>query len=179
MRISRIIFAIILSLWFISCKTKAHTENRTKRVIPELNYTELEKKNFPKSLSFVNDFEHLLSNEQILDLEILINDYRIKTKKEIVIITIDSINPYTEIANYSVDISNYLGVGKNDGNGLTIVVSKKLRKVQISTGNETEKIITDGHSQKVIDKLMIPNFKSDKYYEGIKTGLLELIKIWD
>lgn len=177
MRTLAILFTIILSVWLIGCKTKAQTENRTTRPIPELSYSDLKKKNFPKALFFVNDFAHLLNNDQILDLEILINDYRIKTKREIVVVTVDSINPYNDLANYTVDLANYLGVGK-DGNGLTIVVSKKLSSVQISTGNETEKIITDEDCKKVIDKLMIPNFKKDKYYEGLKTGLMELIKIW-
>ena len=178
MRTLAILFTIILSVWMIGCKTKAQTENRTTRPISELSYSELEKKNFPKALYFVNDFEHLLNNDQILDLEILINDYRVKTKREIVIVTVDSINPYKDLPNYTVDLSNYLGVGK-DGNGITIVVSKKLRSVQISTGIETEKIITDEDCKKVIDKLMIPNFKKDKNYEGLKTGLLELIRIWE
>lgn len=168
---------MIFSFLLLGCKTQAQTENRIKRPIPELNYSELEKKNFPNAIFFVNDFEKLLNSEQILDLEILINDYRIKTKKEIVIISVDSINPYTDISNYSVDLSNYLGIGK-DGNGLTIVFSKKLREVNISTGNQTEKVITDEHCKKIIDELIIPNFKNDKYYEGLKSGLLELIKTW-
>lgn len=177
MRISRIVITVMLFLFLTGCKTQAQTENRIKRPIPELNYSELEKKDFPKAIFIVNDFEKLLSNEQILDLEILINDYRIKTKREIVIVSVDSINPYTEISSYSVDLSNYLGIGR-DGNGLTIVVSKKLRQVFIATGNQTEKILTDERCQKIIDKQMIPNFKSDKYYDGLKSGLLELIKLW-
>jgi uncharacterized protein len=176
MKISNIIFILI----FFSigcCKINAQTENIKSRPVPELNFSELEKKNFPKSLFFVNDFENLLSNEQILDLEIIINDFRIKTKNEIVILSVNSISPYTDISNYTVDLSNYLQIGK-DGNGLTIVVSKELRKVQIATGNVTEKIISGEECDKVINELMIPNFKNDKYYEGLKSGLLELIEMW-
>ena len=177
MRISRILITVIFFLFLLGCKSQAQTENRNKRPIPELNYSELEKKGFPKAIFFVNDYEKILTNEQILDLEILINDYRIKTKREIVIVSIDSIKPYTEISSYCVDLSNYLGIGK-DGNGLTIVFSKKLRQIFICTGNQTEKIITNKRCQKIIDELIIPNFKSDKYYEGLKSGLIELIKIW-
>ena len=178
MRTFVIIITLTLSFLFINCKTQAQIESRIKRPIPELNYSELEKKNFPKAIFFVNDFEKLLNSEQILDLEIIINDYRIKTKREIVIISVDSINPYTDISNYSVDISNYLGIGR-DGNGLTIVVSKNLKKMFIATGSQTEKIVTDVDCKKIIDEIIIPNFKSDKYYEGLKFGLLELMKIWN
>lgn len=176
MRTFVIIITVILSFLPLSCKTQ--TENRIKRPIPELNYSELEKKNFPNAIFLVNDFEKLLNSEQISDLETIINDYRIKTEREIVIISIDSINPYTNISNYSVDLSNYLGIGK-DGNGLTIVVSKKLKKMFIATGNQTEKILTDEHCKKIIDELIIPNFKNDNYYEGLKFGLMELIKVWN
>ena len=177
MKIFNIIFILIFSFSIGCCKINAQTENSKNRPVPELNPSELEKKNFPKSLFFVNDFEHLLSNEQILDLEIIINDFRIKTKNEIVIISVNSINPYTDISNYTLDLSNYLRIGK-DGNGITLVVSKELRKVQIATGNLTEKIISDKDCDKVINEFMIPNFKNGKYYEGLKSGLLELIEMW-
>ena len=171
------IVVIFIFLGLTCGKTNAQNENSQNRPIPELNPLELEKKNFPKALFFVNDYEHLLSNDEILDLEVIINDFRIATKNEILVVTIDNIAPYTNISNYTLDLSNYLHVGQGNGNGLTIVVSKKLRKVQICTSDKTEKNISDDKCSKVINEFMIPNFKNDKYFYGLKSGLLELIEM--
>ena len=63
-------------------------------------------------------------------------------------------------------------------NGLVIVVSKNLKQTAISTGFGTEKILTDLICKKVIDSVMIPEFKKDEFSTGIKKGLAELISKW-
>ena len=76
-------------------------------------------------------------------------------------------------------MSDNWNVGKNnDGNGLTIMLSKKLRKVRISTTEKTRYYLTDEFCQKVIDENIIPEFKKGNYNDGILLGINELIRKW-
>ena len=95
--------------------------------------------------------------------------YADATTRQIVVVTVDSISPYSDIQKYASDLGSYWGVGHKDlDNGLVIVLSKPLRKVAIAIGYQrTEKILTDSICKQIIDSIMIPNFKNDDYYEGI------------
>ena len=48
----------------------------------------------------------------------------------------------------------------------------------IATGTGTELILTDEICKNVIDLTIIPEFKNGNFYDGIKNGLIELIKKW-
>ena len=134
---------------------------------------------FPAPLGAVSDFENVFSSNQISDLTKIINDYEQKTTREIAIVTVESIEPYKNIAIYSTDLANEWKIGKaKKNNGLLILFSKNLREIRITTGYGTEKILTDEVCKKVIDETIIPEFKKGDYYSGIKEGLTALIKKW-
>jgi len=67
-------------------------------------------------------------------------------------------------------LRNY-GLGKKDkNNGVAIIFSNKQRQTFVATGYGIEKVLTDEIAQKIIDSLMIPEFKKAKYFEGIWEG---------
>ena len=168
MSISKALLFLFLVCSLSSCKSKNETELVSN---PTLK--------FPKPIAYVSDFEQVFTSEEHEALEKLIVVNELKTTNEIAIITISSIEPYNTITDYATDLGNEWGIGKADeDNGLLIVFSKTLRKIQISTGYGTEKILTDSICKNVIDQFMIPEFKNDNYYHGIKKGLEELISLW-
>ena len=134
----------------------------------------------PSPPPMVSDCENILDTNQIRNLTSIIKDFEQKTSNEIVIVTVESISPYTDLATYSFALANYWGVGKNKdkNNGLTIVVSKQLRQVRISPGNETNKILRNDICQKIATTKIVPELKTGNYYQGIKNGLLDLIDKW-
>ena len=62
---------------------------------------------FPKPIGYINDFSNLFTNEQVEKLEKRLVDYEKNTTREIAIITIDSIKPYTNIKDFATDLSNH------------------------------------------------------------------------
>lgn len=103
-----------------------------------------------------------------------------KTSNQIAIITIDSINPYDDIQKYATDLGNYWSVGqKEKDNGLVIAICGPCRTAGITTGYGTEKILTDSICKNILETSMIPNFKEDRYYEGISIGLDSIIHKWN
>ena len=165
---------IILILILVSCKT-ANVETQTEKPKSELTTSE-----FPKQIGFVNDFAKIFTEEEIKLLENTLVYYKDKVNREIAVITIDAIPENMSFDEYAIKISDYWNVGNNnDGNGLTVVLSKSIRKVRISTTEKTKELyLSDEFCQKVIDENMIPEFKTEKYYDGILLGLNELIRKW-
>ncbi|EAQ37920.1 hypothetical protein MED134_14306 [Dokdonia sp. MED134] len=134
---------------------------------------------FPTPLGVVSDYEGIFSEEQNSSLTKILNDYEEATSREIVIVTIDSITPYHNLKDYSTDLGNEWRIGKvKSNNGLLIVMSKNLRKIRITTGYGTEKILTDKICKKIIDSTIIPEFRRGDYYVGVEKGVQALKSKW-
>lgn len=179
MKIRKPFLILVLILVLISFKNFAQ-ETETKKPIPEFDFSELKNSKFPKPIGYVNDFEEIFTVEQKNKLERKLSDYEEQTTNEIAIITINSIEPYDNFSDYATNLSNDWGVGKVDkDNGLTIVISTNLKQIRISTGNGTEKTVTDEIRQNIIEQIIIPDFKNGNYYDGIVKGLAKLIAEWE
>lgn len=127
----------------------------------------------------ITDFSNIFTFDESVALSKKLINYESKTSNQIVILTIDSIKPYTDIQKYATDIGNFWGVGqRKKDNGLVIVLSKPLRKVSISTGYYTAKVLTDSICKNIIDYTMLPSFKKGNYYEGIDKAIDSIFKKW-
>ena len=179
MRIGPKIPILFLTLNLLSCKGSAQ-ETETRKPIPEFDFSTVEKFRESKLKGLiVNDYDSIFSPTQRKELSGIIYNYNMETTRQIVVVTIDSISPYSNIQKYATDLSNYWGVGNAEkNNGLTIVVCNPCRQIGIATGLGTELILTDEICKKVIEKTIIPEFKNGNFYVGIKKGVIELIEKW-
>ena len=76
-------------------------------------------------------------------------------------------------------LGNCWGVGRSDiDNGLVLFVSQKMRASHIATGTGTENILTDSICAVTIQEQLIPQFKQGDFYQGIKGGVLRLMREW-
>ncbi|MFV0565672.1 MAG: TPM domain-containing protein [Flavobacteriaceae bacterium] len=171
--ILRTLFVIFI-LIFLSYKT---TKEDTAA---EPQKTELNVLQFPQQIGFVNDFEKIFTEENIKSLENILSNYKTNYNREIAIITIESIPENIDFYQYAIQISEHWKTGNDSkGNGLTIVLSKTLRKVRISTTGKTKALyLSDEFCEKVIHETMIPEFKKGNYYNGVSLGINKLIEQW-
>ena len=136
-------------------------------------------KNLPLPKGHVNDFENDFTASEIFILDSVITEFEKQTTNQIAIVTVSTIAPYDSVNQFTTDLGNYWGVGdKKKNNGLMIVFSKARREVWLGTGTGTEKILTDVVCKQIIDVYMLPRFKEMKYFEGMRSGLMECIKRW-
>jgi uncharacterized protein len=125
----------------------------------------------PKTHSHVMDSEHDLDSAEVSKLDSLYEDHEDYTTNEIALITTASYYPDSNISSYSTDQLNKLGLGRRDiNNGLIIVYSKANREVRIGIGFGTEKVLTNKIAQRIIDSIMVPEFKKDSIYNGLWLG---------
>ena len=179
-RITNIIILGFLIFNLSNCKTvekkKEPNPNPPKVEFSAYDYG---KSNFPEPKREVNDYELNFTVEELVKLTEIIREFEKKTTNQIAIVSIKSIGEYKDFDKYAIDLSNYWGIGQKDkDNGLSIVFSKTLKRIRISTGIGTEKILTDEICKKIIDQTIIPDFKKGNYYNGIEKGLSELISKW-
>ena len=178
MKIGTKILILFLTLNLLSCKGSAQ-ETEIKKSATEIQLSETVKNTFPKPIGIINDYGKIFTEKQRAELSKVLYDYDIETTRQIVVVTIDSIKPYQNIQKYATDLGNNWGVGTAEkNNGLTIVVCNPCRQIGIATGTGTEMILTDEICKNVIDQTIIPEFKNGNFYDGIKNGVVELIKKW-
>ncbi|MFD1062047.1 TPM domain-containing protein [Winogradskyella litorisediminis] len=178
MKIGTKILILFLTLNLLSCKGSAQ-ETETRQTTPEFDFSERGKSNFPKPIGIINDYGQIFTESQRTELTKILYDYDIETTRQIVVVTIDSIKPYSNIQKYATDLGNEWGIGDAEkNNGLTIVVCNPCRQIGMATGLGTELILTDEICKNVIDQTIIPEFKNGEFYNGIKNGVTELIEKW-
>ncbi|WP_157811830.1 TPM domain-containing protein [Tenacibaculum sp. SZ-18] len=168
---------LILKLLLVLTLTITSSCNAQKNKLSETTQSYFNK--LPVLQDRVTDFENIFTSNQKENLTKIIKDFKAKTTNQIAIVSVKSIGEYENFDRFSQDLSDFNGVGqKGLDNGLTIVFSKNLRKIRISTGTGTEKILTDNMCQKILNELILPEFREGKYYQGIESGLNSLIKNW-
>lgn len=177
-KVIQILFFFVLAFLFSDCKTVKEPKTNA----PKVDFSSvLEDKTFPepRANKEVSDFELVFSLDEKVSLIETIRKFEKETSNQIAIVSIKTINGYDSFQRYAIDLSNYWGVGQKDkDNGLTIIFSTALKKIRISTGVGTEKILTDEICKSVIENTILPEFKKENYYTGIELGLDELIQKW-
>ena len=146
--------------------------------------TKTEQKNstltFPEKFGYVNDYAKVFDSLKVVSLNEKLKNFDKQTTNQIVVVSIndDKLNQ-DNFDDYVIDLSNHWGVGTAEkNNGLTFVFSPQLRRMRITTGLGTQEIITDEICAEIIKNIIIPEFKKEKYFEGINKGVDECIRIW-
>ncbi|WP_405608765.1 TPM domain-containing protein [Polaribacter sp. Asnod1-A03] len=124
----------------------------------------------PKLQTSVYDYTSLLSATQKTSLENKLIRYSDTTSTQIVVAIISS----TEGEDISYLAAQWLtkwglGTAKED-NGVLVVLAEKDRKIAISTGYGVEHLLTDFQSKRIIENVIIPEFKKGDYYAGLDKG---------
>jgi len=124
----------------------------------------------PKLETSVYDYIDLLPDGQEKALEQKLIRYSDSTSTQIVIAIISS----TEGENISYLGANWgqkWGIGqKGKDNGIFVLLAKDDRKIAINTGYGVEGSLTDAMSRRIIENVIVPQFKQDNYYGGLNNG---------
>ncbi len=130
--------------------------------------------------TFVFDNEKILTVEQTKELDSIYRDHENQTTNEIILVTTPDYGKFDNNLDFSVDFGDKHGIGKAGyDNGVVIVFSKAKRETRISTGYGTEDVLKDELAKKIIDSLMIPKFKANLYFEGLRDGSIAIVNFLD
>ena len=119
----------------------------------------------------------MLSPEEVISLEQKLVAESDSTSTQIAILTIEDLNGY-DISSLAFKIGDAWGIGgPHQDNGVLILVSKNDHDVFIATGRGMEGPIPDVTAKKIVDNIIIPNFKKGDFYQGLDEATTAIIKL--
>lgn len=124
----------------------------------------------PKVQTSVYDYIDLLPSGQERALEQKLIRYSDSTSTQIVVAIISSTEG--ENINYlGAQWGQKWGIGQaDDDNGVLILLAKDDRRIAINTGYGVEAFLTDALSKRIIETVIVPQFKQNDYYGGLDKG---------
>ena len=125
----------------------------------------------------INDEAHIFSQNERDELLNLVQNFEQNSTMQIAIVTLNSLENKS-IEELSLEIARGYKLGqKEDSNGVLLVVAPNEKKVRIEVGYGLEGVLTDAVASEIINSVMIPEFKNGKMSEGVKDGVLAIIKV--
>lgn len=130
----------------------------------------------PKFQTSVYDYVNLLSASQKSNLESKLVRYSDTTSTQIVVAIIAS----TEGENINYLAANWgekwgIGDAKKD-NGVLVLLAKDDKKIAIQVGRGAEPLLTDFQSKRIIERVIIPEFRKGDFYGGLDKGAEYIFK---
>jgi len=130
---------------------------------------------FPKLTGRVVDEAHLLSPEQVAQLDAKLAALETQSQRQLVVATIPDLQGY-EIEDYGYQLGRAWGIGdKARNDGAVLIVAPTERKVRIEVGYGLEGILTDALTSLIIQREVIPRFKAGDYPGGIIAAADQII----
>ena len=130
---------------------------------------------YPDFVGYVNDYAHLLSAPQASALNQELRDLDNRTTIEVAVVTVNSIgseNPQ----DYAVNLANYWGVGKRDkNNGIIFLIAMQSHDIWIEAGSGLSSQFSDSQIQRIVDRVVIPQFRAGRPDLGVIDGVHSII----
>ena len=124
------------------------------------------------------DMTSMLSAEDMKDITETIDELDSLGLAQVAVVTVNDLGGM-EALDYATKLANKWGVGHKETNdGIVILVKPKTDdtpegkgKAAIATGIGMQKLLTDDMCKRIIDEVMVPEFKKEKYGEAIEKAL--------
>jgi uncharacterized protein len=130
----------------------------------------------PNPPRLVNDFAHVMTGDQIGELEQKLVAYDDSTSIQIAVVTVQTTGDYA-IEDYALKILRDWKVGnKKTNNGIVILAAIQDHKVYIATGYGMEGVLPDITAKQIVEDEIVPNFRQQNYYHGFDLAADAVIK---
>jgi uncharacterized protein len=131
----------------------------------------------PSLTQFVTDEAGVLSPEQQGMLDVRLKAYQDTTSNQIVVLVVNSV-PGADVFSYSMSVAEKNKVGqKGKDNGIIFLVDIGDHKTWFQVGYGLEGVVTDAYASYISNQIVIPEFKSGDYYNGIDHGITALASL--
>lgn len=122
----------------------------------------------------VNDKIGLLTPSQKSQLESELTALEQEKGSQLVVLVVETTGDYT-IEQYGIAVADAWKIGREKvDDGAILIVAREDRKVRIEVGYGLEGAIPDAYAKRIIERIIIPNFRSGDYFTGIREGTVAL-----
>jgi uncharacterized protein len=131
---------------------------------------------FPALTGRVVDDAHILSPEVQADLTRKLAALEAGNSRQLIVVTLPSLQGY-DISDYGYQLGRAWGVGqKGTNNGALFIVAPSEHKVRVEVGYGLEGVLTDAMSNVILEREVLPRFKSGDMQGGVVAGTDALIQ---
>jgi len=125
----------------------------------------------PELKGRVNDYANMLSPQAVSILEARLAEIEKSDSTQLVVLTIPSLEG-NAIEDFSIKVVEKWRIGqKKLDNGVILLISKEDRKIRIEVGFGLEGRLTDLLAGRIIDNIIKPEFRAERYDEGVINGV--------
>ena len=129
----------------------------------------------PATKTFIVDHAAMLTEADKTHLNDVATALLLENRTPVYVVTIESLSMYNadflSIESYARELFNEWGIGYNHRNyGMLLLIAEADRKARIELGADWGRKY-DSDAQYVMDKIIIPHFKEDRFSEGITLGV--------
>jgi uncharacterized protein len=125
----------------------------------------------------VNDLADLMHPSTQQQLETALAQLEKSDSTQVVVLTIPSLEGEI-LEEYSIRVVEQWQIGqKGVDNGVLLLVSKNDRKIRIEAGYGLEGKLTDLTAGRIIRNVMVPQFKTGQYDQGIIQGVSAIVAV--
>lgn len=129
---------------------------------------------YPSPSGFVNDFSHVLTNQEQNQLELKLQSFQKQTTDEIAVVTVDTTDPLSA-QEYSMNLADQWKPGvKGKDNGVILLLAIHDHKDFIQVGRGLEGNLTDIQASEILQH-MTPDLKQGAYGKAIDLGTDEIM----
>jgi uncharacterized protein len=126
---------------------------------------------------YVSDYVGVLDPGTRQRIIAMASELEKKTTAQLAVVIVSTTKPET-IETYAVELFSRWGIGqKGKDNGILLLVAYNDRKLRIETGYGIEGAIPDAIAKNIIEKLIVPEFKSGNFSKGIFNGVGAIISL--
>jgi uncharacterized protein len=130
----------------------------------------------PKLRGRINDNAAMLSAQSRTALESMLERFEKTDSTQIVLLTIPSLEGEV-LERFSLQVAEAWKIGqKGVDNGALLLIARDERKLRIEVGYGLEGSLTDLVSGRIISREIVPRFKQGNFDEGIRAGILAMVK---
>ncbi|MCB1169611.1 MAG: TPM domain-containing protein, partial [Leptospiraceae bacterium] len=127
--------------------------------------------------SYVVDQTETLGDLQEKELSEILERIEKENGSQVVLVIVSTTKPET-IEQYSIRLAEKTGIGRKEtDDGVLVLLAKEDRRVRIEVGYGLEGAIPDARAHRIIDTIIIPQFKKGEFYVGLRNGILALEKL--
>jgi uncharacterized protein len=157
-------FAPIVLLALLISHTAGAETLRTEQVVPPLTQR-------------VTDLTATLNAEQIQKLEGRLAQFEKNKGAQIAVLIVPTTQPES-IEQFGIRTVEAWKLGrKGVDDGALLLVAKDDRVLRIEVGYGLEGVLNDATAHRIIDEIIVPQFKRNDYYSGIESGLEAMMKV--
>jgi uncharacterized protein len=125
------------------------------------------------------DLSHTLSADQRQSLDKRLQDFEQRKGSQIAVLIVSGTEPEA-IEQYAIRVAEQWKLGrKKVDDGAILVIAKDDRALRIEVGYGLEGALNDAISKRIIDDIIVPDFRRGDFYGGISAGVDAMIRVID